>query len=580
MLQKKAEGDLMSYQSLYRKFRPKSFDEVFGQEHVTTTLRNQIKKQNIAHAYLFAGTRGTGKTSAAKIFARAVNCLNNDDGNPCNECEVCRGILDESIMDVVEMDAASNNSVEDIRDLREKAKYPPSKSKYKVYIVDEVHMLSKGAFNALLKTLEEPPKHLLFILATTEPQKLPTTIQSRCQRFDFKRISTKNIIENMKIICEKLEIDVEERGLYLIAQNADGALRDAHSILDQCVSFTDGKITYENILSILGTVNADTIFNISQHIIDKDLNGALKLISEVVQYGKDVNQFIKDLIQHFRNLMIVKSTSDVENIVEGSKEFIEDLTKQAKDISITNIIRYINILSEAENQSKWSSQPRIVLEISIIKLASDTTDLSVEGLAHRLDELEKAISAGQISIRKGNSHEPQSDSNEKKSVLESKSLTSNNKKASNKISEEKVEEDKNHFEEKPNHSMDEGTLEKQEVSMDKILSSWTDILKYIKKDRISIHALLMEGKPVDFDKNTLIISYEEGFGFHKDAIDKQQNKEYVQGFINKYLNTEIDIKFIMSSEEVSTKKQGNKDLNNELINKVKSVFGEELVEIE
>ncbi len=570
----------MSYQSLYRKFRPKSFDEVFGQEHITTTLTNQIKKHNIAHAYLFTGIRGTGKTSAAKIFARAVNCLNNDDGNPCNECEICRGILDESIMDVVEMDAASNNSVEDIRDLREKAKYPPSKSKYKVYIVDEVHMLSKGAFNALLKTLEEPPKHLLFILATTEPHKLPTTIQSRCQRFDFKRIGIKNIIENMRIICEKLEVDVEERALYLIAQNADGALRDAHSILDQCVSFTDGKITYENVLSILGTVNAETIFNISQHIIDRDVNEALKLISEVVQYGKDVNQFIKDLIQHFRNLMIVKSTSDVENIVEGSKEFIEDLNKQAKDISITNIIRCINILSEAENQSKWSSQPRIVLEISIIKLASGTADLSVEGLAHRLDELERAISVGQISIITKDEKESLPDSNENKSPSKTKLSGLNSKKDSNSCLRERISKDKDCPIDKPDQNICEAATGKQEVTLDKILSNWTVILKYIKKDRISIHALLMEGKPIDFDKNTLIISYEEGFGFHKDAIDKQQNKEYVQGFINKYLNTDIDIKFIMSSEEISAKKQGNNDLNNELIKNVKSVFGEELVEIE
>lgn len=554
----------MSYQSLYRKFRPKSFDELYGQEHVTTTLKNQLKKDNIGHAYLFTGTRGTGKTSAAKIFARAVNCLNNDDGNPCNICEMCKGILDESIMDVVEMDAASNNSVEDIRDLREKAKYPPSKSKYKVYIVDEVHMLSKGAFNALLKTLEEPPKHLLFILATTEPQRLPTTIQSRCQRFDFKRIGIKDIIENMKSICEKLKIDVEERGLYLIAQNADGALRDAHSILDQCVSFTDGEITYENVLSILGTVNADTIFNIVQTIIDRDINESLKLIDEVVQYGKDVNQFIKDLILHFRNLMIVKSTSDIDNIVEGSKEFIEDLTKQAKGISLTNIIRCINILSEAENQSKWSSQPRIVLEICIIKLSSDSTDTSVEGLIHRLDELEKFIH----------------DTSGKKHVPQVKQSVSNIKKnVDNRISNEKNTEEKKIIKDNSNHTIVKETVEKQEVNINQIISSWTDILKYIKKDRISIHALLMEGKPIDFNNDTLIISYEEGFGFHKDAIDKQQNREYVQGIISKYLNIEIHVKFIMSSQEATMKNQENND-NLELIKKVKNVFGEGLVEIE
>ncbi|MTI66135.1 MAG: DNA polymerase III subunit gamma/tau, partial [Firmicutes bacterium] len=286
----------MGYQALYRKFRPRTFDEVLGQEHITTILKNQILNDNIAHAYLFSGTRGTGKTSTAKIFARAVNCENNTNGNPCNECEVCKKIQDESIMDVVEMDAASNNSVDDIRELREKVKYLPSKGRYKVYIIDEVHMLSKGAFNALLKTLEEPPKHLLFILATTEPQKLPATILSRCQRYDFKRLNMKDIVDNMKTICNDIDVEIEDRGLHLIARNADGAMRDALSILDQCVSFAEGKITHDYILSILGTVNNDVYFDMADHIINKDLNKALELIEYIVLNGKDIKQFIKDLI--------------------------------------------------------------------------------------------------------------------------------------------------------------------------------------------------------------------------------------------------------------------------------------------
>ena len=230
------------YQALYRQYRPKTFDEVLGQEHITRTLRQQVLKGNIGHAYLFSGTRGTGKTSAAKILSRAVNCLNPQDGNPCNECEICKGILDESLMDVIEMDAASNNSVDDVRDLKEKVIYPPSRARFKVYIIDEVHMLSKGAFNALLKTLEEPPKHLIFILATTEPERLPQTILSRCQRFDFKRITNKDIVLNMKNITGGLNVEIEDRVLSLIARNSDGAMRDALSLLDQCISFNNEKI--------------------------------------------------------------------------------------------------------------------------------------------------------------------------------------------------------------------------------------------------------------------------------------------------------------------------------------------------
>ena len=259
------------YQALYRQYRPKTFDEVLGQEHITTTLKNQIKSNNIGHAYLFAGTRGTGKTSTAKIFSRAVNCLNPIDGNPCNQCEICKGILNESIMDVIEMDAASNRKIEDIRELKDKVIYPPAKARYKIYIIDEVHMLTTQAFNALLKTLEEPPKHLIFILATTELQKLPQTILSRCQRFDFKRISSMDIVTNMQRIRDKLNIKIDDRVLKLIARNSDGAMRDALSLLDQCISYKTEDLTYEDALNILGIANTDFIFDLVDHIKNKDL---------------------------------------------------------------------------------------------------------------------------------------------------------------------------------------------------------------------------------------------------------------------------------------------------------------------
>lgn len=555
----------MGYQALYRKFRPRTFDEVLGQEHITTILKNQILNDNIAHAYLFSGTRGTGKTSTAKIFARAVNCENNTNGNPCNECEVCKKIQDESIMDVVEMDAASNNSVDDIRELREKVKYLPSKGRYKVYIIDEVHMLSKGAFNALLKTLEEPPKHLLFILATTEPQKLPATILSRCQRYDFKRLNMKDIVDNMKTICNDIDVEIEDRGLHLIARNADGAMRDALSILDQCVSFAEGKITHDYILSILGTVNNDVYFDMADHIINKDLNKALELIEYIVLNGKDIKQFIKDLILHFRNIMIAKSSKDLEKLVDASLDMIDRLKEQSKAIKMNNVIRIINILSEAEVQSKWSSQPRIILETSIIKIVSPNVDDNLEGLVNRIDELEEKINSGDIKINT---------TSKKKKIGKSKPKvkTDNVKKKATTKKEIKTNEKKEVKEVKT------GNVNK-DIDIKGIKNSWADILKKIKSNKISIHALLLEGKPVNIKGNVLIISFDDGFGFHKDAVDKADNKKYIEGIMNEFLNTDLKIKFVMESE-IESQEEDVEENNEDLVEKAKNVFGEDLVEVE
>ena len=552
----------MTYQSLYRRFRPKTFNDVLGQEHITTTLKNQILSNNVAHAYLFSGTRGTGKTSTAKIFARAVNCIDSIDGNPCNECELCKGIIDDSIMDVVEMDAASNNSVDDVRELREKAKYPPSRGKYKVYIIDEVHMLSKGAFNALLKTLEEPPKHLLFILATTEPQKLPATIQSRCQRFDFKRIGANDIVKNMGQICAEINIPVEDKALHLIARNSDGAMRDALSILDQCVSFVEGEISYDFVLSLLGAVNTDLFFEISKSIIDKDLDRLLSLIDDIIQKGKDVNQFIKDLILHFRNLMIVKTSNNVDNIVDGTEEFIEALKEQAKLIELTNIIRCLNILSDAESQSKWSSQPRIILEIAIVKLVNPDGDLSIEGLSNKINELEKMLSQGKFSVP----------TREDSKVKDIKPI-------------EKAKEQDNK-KQKDNHIESEATIESSPdisvsgpVNLDMIESKWNDILKKIKKDKIGTHALIMEGKVLDFKNNVVTIAFGEGFGFHKDAVEKKENKEYIEKVISSFFSSNITIKFTMGSED-SSEPKAEDGLSKEFVDDIINVFGKDKVEIE
>ena len=310
------------HKALYRVYRPQKFEDVVGQEHITKTLRNQIENNNIGHAYLFSGTRGTGKTSTAKIFARAVNCLESKNQEPCNNCDVCKDILNDNIMDVVEIDAASNNSVDDIRELRESVKYSPTKAKYKVYIIDEVHMLSQGAFNALLKTLEEPPSYVIFILATTEPHKIPATILSRCQRFDFKRVTVKDITSRMQRICAEENIEVEEKALNLIARNSQGALRDALSILDQCISFGDEKIEYNDVVELLGTVNIEQLFDLAQYIIDQNTKESLKVLNEFIIWGKDIRNLINDLIDHFRNLMICKVSNDLDEIISLPEEII------------------------------------------------------------------------------------------------------------------------------------------------------------------------------------------------------------------------------------------------------------------
>ena len=310
------------HKALYRSYRPQNFEDVVGQEHIIRTLKNQIENNNVGHAYLFSGTRGTGKTSTAKIFARAVNCENSINQEPCNECEVCRDILNDNVMDVVEIDAASNNSVDDIRELRESVKYSPTKAKYKVYIIDEVHMLSQGAFNALLKTLEEPPSYVIFILATTEPHKIPATILSRCQRFDFKRVTVKDMTDRMKKICNEENIEVEEKALNLIARNSQGALRDALSILDQCISFSDNKIEYKDAVELLGTVNIEQLFEMAQSIIDQDTKRSLQILNEFVVWGKDIRNLINDLIDHFRNLMVCKVSKDLDEIIDY-KDLVE-----------------------------------------------------------------------------------------------------------------------------------------------------------------------------------------------------------------------------------------------------------------
>ena len=503
------------HKALYRAYRPQNFEDVVGQEHIIRTLKNQIENNNVGHAYLFSGTRGTGKTSTAKIFARAVNCENSTNQEPCNECEVCKDILNDNIMDVVEIDAASNNSVDDIRELRENVKYSPTKAKYKVYIIDEVHMLSQGAFNALLKTLEEPPSYIIFILATTEPHKIPATILSRCQRFDFKRVTVKDMTARMQKICNEENIVVEDKALNLVARNSQGALRDALSILDQCISFGDNKIEYKDVVELLGTVNVEQLFELAKCIIEQDTRQSLQILNEFVIWGKDIRNLINDLIDHFRNLMVCKVSSDLEEIISLPEETIEQLKLQSKYVDINDLIRILNILSTTQDQMRSSSNPRILAEVTMMKIAQPMFDESKEALIKRIENLEKIIESGEIKVNTQS--------------------TSQNNVASIVKEEESVEE------------VEYEQVKSEDVKL--IESSWKKIRQVIKDAKqVPLSVLLGDVSSFNVYDNVLYLIYKDGYAFAKKKLCEENTISYIENVIRETISRSFNIKVILESE--------------------------------
>lgn len=378
----------MAYTALYRKFRPLKFEDMVGQEHITKTLKNQIMAGRVGHAYLFNGGRGTGKTTTAKILARAVNCLNPQDGEPCNECEICKEILDGSLTDVVEMDAASNNSVDDIRSIRDEVNFLPTKAKYRVYIIDEVHMLSIGAFNALLKTLEEPPAHVKFILATTEPQKLPATILSRCQRFDYKKINDENVIKRLKIICSESDIKITEDALKTIAILSEGAMRDAISILERCSQEDCDEITIDLVKELVGLPSLKYINGLSKAIIENDEMSALQVIDKVIADGKDLYNFLWEIIKYVKDILVYKSTQKLDLYSEEELGEIKEIAEKADKQRLLNVIYK---LSDLESNIKNSTQKTIMFQTGIIKICMNQTNGDVSSLEEKVAVLEQKL---------------------------------------------------------------------------------------------------------------------------------------------------------------------------------------------
>ena len=388
----------MSYQALYRKWRPDTFEDVKGQDHIVTTLKNQILADRIGHAYLFCGTRGTGKTSVAKIFARAVNCEHPVNGSPCGECPACKAIAAGTSMNVIEIDAASNNGVDNIREIREEVQYSPTEGKYKVYIIDEVHMLSIGAFNALLKTLEEPPAYVIFILATTEAAKIPITIMSRCQRYDFHRISIETIADRLTQLMKAENISVEDRAIKYVAKAADGSMRDALSLLDQCIAFYLGKeLKYENVLDVLGAVDTEVFSKMYKTIKTSDVAGCMNLMEDIIMQGRDLSQFVTDFVWYLRNLLLIKTTDDIdkiEDVIEVSKDNIKDMIEDARDVDVDSIMRHIRVLSELSNEMKYATQKRVLLEVALIKLCVPEMETNQDALLDRIRAVEEKVEQG------------------------------------------------------------------------------------------------------------------------------------------------------------------------------------------
>ena len=528
------------YTALYRKFRPTNFSEMVGQEHITRTLKNQIMAGRVGHAYLFNGGRGTGKTSAAKVLARAVNCLNPQDGEPCNECEICKEALSGSLTDIVEMDAASNNSVEDIRQIREEVNFLPTKAKYRVYIIDEVHMLSTGAFNALLKTLEEPPEHVKFILATTEPQKLPATILSRCQRFDFKQISNADIIKRLKIVCDEIKVDVSDEALNVIAVLAEGGMRDALSILERCLQDGETKIDEDKVKELVGIPPLTYINNIVNAIANKDVETALNTIQDVTNDGKDIQNFLWEIIKYVKDILVYKTSKKLEMY---SQKEIEGIEKLAQVFTKEKLLSTIYSLSNLENDMKYSSQRLILFQVGIIKLCNDDIQTNVatggtvnnqelDMLKNRIRQLEARLdSVGSTVINNSSKNVENTYQNIAKTVP-------NNRPA------EKLE---------PKKPM-------QTIKVGDKLENWPNIIGQMKNSgKIMLYTNLINSTANQINDMTVGIRFSKPLTpFGKTILEKSENIQEIEKRVSMECGKPMKIKYIDESQvSVEEKKEEN-----------------------
>jgi len=542
----------MGYKALYREWRPKLFSDVVGQQHITTTLKNAIKSDRIAHAYLLCGTRGTGKTSTAKILAKAINCLNPIEGEPCNECEMCKSINQGTAIDVTELDAASHNSVDNIRDIIDDVvQYPPQEPKDKVFIIDEVHMLSIGAVNAFLKTLEEPPSRVIFILATTDPQKLPITILSRCQRFDFKRISSENIFLRLKQITDSLSVNIEEGSLRLLSRMCDGAMRDALSILDQAISINN-IVRYEDLVDMLGITTNDSMVTIVDNVINRDTEGCIRVVNKLILDGKDINLLIRDLITHMRNLLMINVSNNLEDVLDMSIENIESIKNQSTRIRVEEIMRCISILQEAEDSSKGTKQARIYLELAIIKMCKIKYDTSMETILARLNRLEDKIASANITVQSA--------------IKEAKEIRPEINPSINKVETSKPVELNNENIELPIAAGE------SKLNVEIIRKSFKDIQNILKqKNNMVIATALMMGKVQKFKNGVITVGFTKEYNFHKQRLEREEYRKIINDIFSEVLDEKVHVTYEIENDNI------NREVNKEKI--LSDIFPEALVEI-
>ncbi len=517
------------HKALYREYRPLVFDDVIGQDHIIRTLKNQIKENSMSHAYLFCGTRGTGKTTTAKILSRAVNCQAGDQDHPCNQCPSCQSILYSSNLDVIEIDAASNNSVDDIRELRDTVKYTPANSKYKVYIIDEVHMLSQGAFNALLKTLEEPPSYVIFILATTEPNKIPATILSRCQRFDFKRVSVGDLIDRMRSICQSESIDIDEDALRIIARNGQGSVRDSLSILDKCLSFGGSSLTGDQVLDLLGGSDPGQLLEMAKAIIDADVCRSMEMIDDYFMWGKDLRLLVEDITDFFRSLMMVKIFGQASDLVDLTKDQVQEILGLAGGIDTEDIIRILTILSDLSEKLRFSTNQRMTLEIYIMKLASPAMDQSDQALAKRLEKIEKLVEDGRISI---NTNLSPDQVNQLAQAQAANQLPGQVYSSQDPVTKSSLD-----------------SLDKFDIIDDEDLAlineKWDRFLDQMKADKkMPLRAFLIQKQGLRYKNGILYIILEDKFEFAIERLEEEANKAYIQDTLSRICGLKIDLRFI------------------------------------